>query len=65
MAFTMFSFAGLVGPPIGGALLMTNGGGKGGYLAALLGVGLATMLGSVLLCVARVTKVGWKLNIKC
>lgn len=65
MAFTCFSFAGLVGPPIGGALLTTNGGGKGGYLAALLGGGIATMIGTTLLCVARVNKVGWKLNTKC
>lgn len=65
MAFSIFSFAGLTGPPIGGALLTTNGGGRGGYLAALLGVGFATMLGTLLLCVARVRKVGWKLNTKC
>ena len=65
MAFSVFSFAGLTGPPIGGALLTTNGGGRGGYLAALLGVGVATMLGTVLLCVARVHKAGWKLTRKC
>ena len=65
MAFSVFSFAGLTGPPIGGALLTTNGGGRGGYLAALLGVGFATMLGTLLLCVARVRKAGWKLTTKC
>ncbi|KAK3680334.1 hypothetical protein LTR37_021321 [Vermiconidia calcicola] len=65
MAFSVFSFAGLTGPPIGGALLTTNGGGRGGYTSALLGVGTATMLGTALLCVARVYKAGWKLNTKC
>lgn len=65
MAFTVFSFAGLTGPPIGGALLNTNGGGRGGWLSALLGVGIATMLGTLLLCVARVSKAGWKLTAKC
>ena len=65
MAFSIFSFAGLTGPPIGGALLMTNGGGRGGYVSALLGVGLATMTGTALLCVARIKKAGWKLTTKC
>ncbi|KAK3719610.1 hypothetical protein LTR37_004147 [Vermiconidia calcicola] len=59
------SVGGLTGPPIGGALLTTNGGGRGGYMSALLGVGIATMLGTALLCVARVYKAGWKLNTKC
>ena len=65
MAFTIFSFAGLTGPPIGGAILTTNGGGRGGWTAALLGVGIATMAGTGLLCVARVYKAGWKLTTKC
>ena len=65
MAYSIFSFSGLVGPPIGGALLTTNGGGRGGYLVALLGVGFATMVGTLLLCVARVQKAGWKLMTKC
>ena len=65
MAFSIFSFAGLTGPPIGGALLTTNGGGRGGWEAALLGVGLSTMAGTALLCVARVYKAGWKITTKC
>ena len=65
MAFSIFSFAGLTGPPIGGALLTTNGGGRGGYMSALLGVGFATTVGTALLCVARVQKEGWKLTKKC
>ncbi|KIX09633.1 uncharacterized protein Z518_00714 [Rhinocladiella mackenziei CBS 650.93] len=65
MAFSIFSFAGLAGPPIGGALLTTNGGGKGGYLSAQLGLGLATTLGACLMGAARVYKDGWSLRKKC
>lgn len=65
MAFTVFSFAGLLGPPIGGALLETNGGGRGGYLSAQIGVGCATILGICLMVTARVSKVGRKLTAKC
>ncbi|KAK5172835.1 uncharacterized protein LTR77_002955 [Saxophila tyrrhenica] len=65
MAFSVFSFAGLLGPPVGGQLLETNGGGRGGYVSALVGVGVATAVGTGLLCVARVKKVGWGLGTKC
>jgi len=65
MAFSLFSFAGLAGPPIGGALLGTNGGGRGGYLSAQLGLGLATMLGALFMVAARVYKDGWGLRVKC
>lgn len=65
MAFSIFSFAGLAGPPIGGALLTTNGGGRGGYLAAQLGLGLATLLGALFMVAARVHKAGWSLRTKC
>lgn len=59
MAFSAFSIAGLTGPPIGGALLQTNGGGRGGYLAAQVGTGLAILVGATLMLVARVKKEGW------
>lgn len=65
MAFSVFSFAGLVGPPIGGALLQTNGGGRGGYLSAQLGVGLATLIGACFMTAARIYKDGWKVMKKC
>jgi len=65
MAFSLFSFAGLAGPPIGGALLGTNGGGRGGYLSAQLGLGVATLLGALFMVAARVYKDGWNLRIKC
>lgn len=64
LAFSVFSFAGLAGPPIGGALLQTNGGGRGGFLAAQLGLGLATTLGAFFLIVCRVSKAGWRWRIK-
>ncbi|KAF2105052.1 MFS transporter, MCP family, solute carrier family 16, member 10 [Rhizodiscina lignyota] len=62
MAFSVFSIAGLIGPPIGGALLQTNGGGRGGYLVAQLALGCSTMFGSCLMVAARVCKEGWSLN---
>ena len=65
MAFSLFSFAGLAGPPIGGALLETNGGGRGGYLSAQLCIGTLTGLGACLMYAARVFKVGWSLKVKC
>lgn len=65
MAFSVFSIAGLVGPPIGGALLETNGGGRGGYLSAQVGVGCATMIGACLMVVCRIKKAGWSLKTKC
>ena len=65
MAFSIFSFAGLLGPPIGGALLQTNGGGRGGYMSAQLGVGCATMFGACWVAFARVKHKGWSLKIKC
>jgi len=65
MAFSVFSFAGIAGPPIGGALLTSNGGGRGGYLSAQLGAGLATLLGAMFVLAARVYKTGWKVMVKC
>lgn len=65
MAFSIFSFAGLAGPPIGGAILATNGGGRGGYLVAQLCLGVATALGACLVGAARVYKGGWSLRKKC
>ncbi|ETI24729.1 hypothetical protein G647_04099 [Cladophialophora carrionii CBS 160.54] len=65
MAFSLFSFAGLAGPPIGGALLTTNGGGRGGYLVAQLCLGVLTAVGASLMCAARVYKAGWSLKVKC
>lgn len=64
MAFSLFSLAGLTGPPIGGALLQTNGGGRGGYLVAQLGTGFATALGAGFMLAARVSKDGWDWRIK-
>lgn len=65
MAFSFLSFAGLAGPPIGGALLGTNGGGRGGYLVAQLCLGILTVVGALLTCAARVYHSGWSLKVKC
>lgn len=65
MALSVFSFAGLTGPPIGGALLETNGGGRNGWMSAQLGVGLIALLGTASMLTARVYMVGWNLKIKC
>ena len=65
MAFSLFSFAGLAGPPIGGALLTTNGGGRGGYLVAQVCLGVLTLVGACFMCAARVYKAGWSLKVKC
>lgn len=65
MALSVISFAVLAGPPIGGALLNTNGGGRGGYTSAQIGLGLATALGALCLGTGRVYKHGWSLKIKC
>jgi predicted MFS family arabinose efflux permease len=64
MAFSVFSFAGLAGPPIGGAVLTTNGGGRGGYLVAQICLGLLTMVGASLMFACRVNKAGWSLKVK-
>lgn len=65
MALSVISFAVLAGPPVGGALLNTNGGGRGGYTSAQIGLGLATALGALCLATGRVHKHGWSLRIKC
>ncbi|KIW65977.1 hypothetical protein PV04_08190 [Phialophora macrospora] len=65
MAFSFLSFAGLAGPPIGGALLATNGGGRGGYLVAQLCLGISMAVGGLLMCAARVYQAGWSLKVKC
>lgn len=65
MALMVFSIAGLVGPPNGGAILETNGGGRGGYPTAQVGVEYATTIGACLMVVGRIKKAGWSLRTKC
>jgi MFS family permease len=65
MAFSVLSLSGLAGPPIGGALLLTNGAGKGGYVSALLASGFASLLGTCFMVVARVYSEGWDFGKKC
>lgn len=65
MALSVFSLSGLSAPPIAGLLLETNGGGRGGYLSALVATGAASIVGSCLMVVARVHREGWGLRKKC
>jgi MFS family permease len=62
MVFTFLSFASLVGPPIGGALLSAD---QGGYLYAQAWSGASAAVGTSLVVAARVYAFGWKLKVKC
>ena len=62
MAFSMLSIAGLTGPPLGGALLTTDG---GRYLAPLIWAGAAMLLGACLTATARCYRYGFRLKTKC
>lgn len=62
MAFSVMAFAGLTGPPLGGALLTTD---HGGYLPAQIWVGTATLVGTLLIAASRVNKYGWSWKVKC
>ena len=60
MAFTVFSFAALVGPPIGGALIHDND-----YTHAQIWAGTSALAGTVLVTMARVYRFGYSLKTKC
>lgn len=62
MVFTFLSFASLVGPPIGGALLSIDG---GAYLYAQAWSGSTAAVGTFLVAAARIYRYGWKLKVKC
>ncbi|KAI5198740.1 MFS transporter, MCP family, solute carrier family 16, member 10 [Aureobasidium subglaciale] len=62
MVFTFLSFASLVGPPIGGALLSADG---GGYLYAQAWSGASAAVGTSLVVAARIYAFGCKLKVKC
>jgi len=61
MVFTFLSFASLVGPPIGGALLSAD---KGAYLYAQAWSGASAAVGTSLVLAARVYAFGWT-KVKC
>lgn len=65
MALSVFSFSSLLAPPAAGALLQTQGGGRGGYLSAQVATGLAAMVGTCLMIYARVHREGWSIKKKC
>lgn len=62
MVFTMISFAALLGPPIGGALLSTD---DGGYFSAQIWAGTTALVGVCLIAAARVYRYGPSLKLKC
>lgn len=64
-AFSVFSFSGLLAPPAAGALLQTNGGGRNGYLSALLATGVSSMIRTCLVIIAKVCQEGWTIWKKC
>lgn len=59
MVFSIVSFACLTGTPIAGALIQLN---DGRYLYAEMFAGASMVLGSILLCMARVYRVGFTLK---
>ncbi|KAG9945681.1 MFS transporter, MCP family, solute carrier family 16, member 10, partial [Aureobasidium melanogenum] len=61
MVFTFLSFASLVGPPIGGALLSA---GSGSYIYAQAWSGASAAIGTALVVGARVYTFGWA-KVKC
>jgi len=65
MALSIFSFGGISGPPIGGAILSTHGGGRAGFRQAQLGMGIATMLGVMFVAAGRLYKTSGKAMVKC
>ena len=60
MCFTVFSFAALVGPPIGGALIQGNN-----YEYALIWAGSTALVGTSLVLAARIYRFGWSFKTKC
>ncbi|KAF2838148.1 MFS general substrate transporter [Patellaria atrata CBS 101060] len=56
MAFSFISFAGLTGPPIGGALI---GRGGLGYVPAQVWMASSMFLGACITLAARIVRVGW------
>src|SRR5262249_54024899 len=62
MAFSVVSFAALVGGPIGGALLGQD---HGGYMPPQVWAGVTMVLGFALAVGSRVTKYGYNWREKC
>lgn len=62
MAFSLMGLAALTGPPLGGALLSTDG---GGYMPAQVWVGTSTLIGNLLIIAARIYRYGWTVKVKC
>lgn len=61
MAWSVMSFAGLTGPPIGGALLRTD---HGSWMPAQVWAGVSMLLGAALVTAARMSRFGLQ-KVKC
>lgn len=61
MAFTAIGFSALVGGPIAGAIVKSNG----GYISATCWASASTLIGALLIGYARVLKHGWRWKLKC
>ena len=61
MVFSLVGFANLIGPPVSGALIQRM---NGLYLGAQIFSGLCCCIGGIILVIARVNKVGMKLNMR-
>ena len=61
MVFGIVGFANLIGPPVCGALIQRM---NGQYLGAQIFSGLCCFIGGIILVIARVNKVGMKLNMR-
>ncbi|GAB7356073.1 hypothetical protein MBLNU459_g6688t2 [Dothideomycetes sp. NU459] len=62
MGFSIISFAALLGPPIGGALLSAD---NGGYLGAQIWAATTSFVGLGLITAARVYRYGPSMKLKC
>ncbi|KIW03254.1 uncharacterized protein PV09_05475 [Verruconis gallopava] len=62
MAFSTISFAALVGGPIGGAILQAD---HRSYRGPIIWAATSTMIGTAMVAGSRVSKKGWKLNVRC
>ena len=61
MVFTVISFACLTGPPLAGALIQK---GNGNYIYAQIFSGTSLTCGCLMLIAARISKTGWRLEVR-
>lgn len=62
MAFSIISFAGLTGAPLGGALVKAD---NGSYVGAQVWAGSIMLIGAGFIIASRITRYGSALRVKC